>query len=293
VMRFIRLPWSPKTPTHFFPIPVTGHIAAQRANFDKLRMTKVSTDFARDAANWRVYNFKADSMEGRVRLDIAGRAANNWINIKGRLIDINAASLFLLSGARNHSPIEGRLYATANLWADTDTDFFSTLAGTTAIYVRDGRLNKFTLLTHILSLIDLKNWITAKVPNLSQTGIPFKSITANFKGNKGDFYTDNLKLEGPVMDITAQGDIAFASGTMNMRIALIPFNTINWLVNKIPIIGKNLASGSSGLLAAYFQVSGPASDPHVRPKPITSVAEFVAKTLSLPVNIIKPHTIKP
>ncbi|MGH7917517.1 MAG: hypothetical protein ACREQE_08620, partial [Candidatus Binataceae bacterium] len=48
VMSFIRLPWSPKTPTHFFPLPVTGHIVALRANFAKLHMTNVSTDFTHD-----------------------------------------------------------------------------------------------------------------------------------------------------------------------------------------------------------------------------------------------------
>jgi hypothetical protein len=31
----------------------------------------------------------------------------------------------------------------------------------------------------------------------------------------------------------------------------------------------------------------------VVPKPITSVAEFVAKTLSIPINVIVPNTIKP
>jgi hypothetical protein len=293
VMRFIRLPWSPKTATHFFAIPAEGHIEALRANFDKLQMTNVSTDFRHDAATWSVYNFKADAIEGKIRLAISGRAADDWINMKGRLINMNAASLFLLSGARKSSPISGRLFATADLWADTGTDFFGTLAGTAAVYVRNGTLNKFTLLSRILSLIDLKNWLTANFPNPAEAGIPFKSVTADFKGDRGDFYTDNLKLEGPVIDIAAKGDIAFASGTMNMRIALIPFNTVNWLVNQIPVIGENLASGSNGLFAAYFQVTGPASDPHITPKPITSVAKFVAKTLSLPINIIKPNTIKP
>ncbi|MGH7933890.1 MAG: AsmA-like C-terminal domain-containing protein, partial [Candidatus Binataceae bacterium] len=203
------------------------------------------------------------------------------------------ASAFMLSGKRKSSPLLGRLFAAADLWADTGTDFFNTLAGTASVDVRDGTLDKFTLLTRILSLIDLKNWLTAKLPDPTVVGIPFKALTASFKGQRGDFYTDNLRLDGPVMDITARGDIKFGDGTMDMRIALIPFNTVNWLVNKIPIIGENLASGSSGLLAAYFQVKGPVANPSVTPKPITSVAEFVAKTLSLPINIIAPDTIKP
>jgi len=46
------------------------------------------------------------------------------------------------------------------------------------------------------------------------------------------------------------------------------------------------------LVAAYFHVKGPVSDPSILPKPITSVANFVKKTLGMPINIIRPNTIK-
>jgi uncharacterized protein YhdP len=203
---------------------------------------------------------------------------------------MSAGLLFGLSGKA--SPLTGELYAKADLWGNTNVDFFDTLAGNLSLEVRDGTLNRFTLLARILSFIDLKNWITADFPDPRAAGIPFKTLTGDFKGHNGDFYTDNLKLEGPVMDIIARGNVTFGtSTTMDMRIGLIPFNTVNWIVSKIPLMGGNLASGSSGLVAAYFQVKGPVSNPSVSPKPITSVTEFVIKTLSLPINIIAPNTI--
>jgi len=292
VMRFIRLPWSPRTPPHFFPVPAMGHIQAAAANFDKLAMTDVSTDFMHNDTDWAVQNFTARAFEGRADLNITGRARDDWIHINGRLLGLNTASLFTLSGKIKHSPILGRLYATGDLWANTDVDFFNTLAGSAAVNVVDGTLDKFTLLTRVLGLLDLKNWITAQIPDPRAVGIPFKNLSATFKGQRGDFYTDDLRVEGPVMDITARGDIQFGDSTMDMELSLIPFNTANWIVKQIPIIGNNLASGSQGLVAAYFHVSGPVSDPKVMPKPITSVAEFVIKTLSLPINILAPHTIK-
>jgi hypothetical protein len=39
-------------------------------------------------------------------------------------------------------------------------------------------------------------------------------------------------------------------------------------------------------------VSGPVSNPSIVPSPITSVAEFIKKTLGMPINIIRPNTIK-
>lgn len=292
VMRFIRLPWSPATAPHFFPIPVTGHITARAANFDKLPMSNVATDFSHDSNEWNVSNFTARAFGGHIDMNIAGRARDDWIHMKGAIAGMNAHQLTALIEP-DEPPLAGELYARADLWADTNVDFFDTLAGTTTMEVRNGTLNRFVLLTRILSLIDLKSWITAQFPNPLVAGVPFKSLTGDFNGKQGDFYTDNLKLDGPVMSASARGDLTLSSGTLNMRIGLVPFTTVNWIVSKIPIMGRNLASGSSGLLAAYFQVRGPVRNPTVIPKPITSVANFVIKTLSLPINIIAPDTVRP
>jgi hypothetical protein len=77
-----------------------------------------------------------------------------------------------------------------------------------------------------------------------------------------------------------------------MQIGMYPFDTVDWVLNKIPLIGERIGAGTGKLVAAYFQVSGPVSDPSIFPKPITSVAEFVKKTLGMPINIIRPNTIK-
>jgi len=291
VMRFIRLPWSQAPAPKFFPIPVSGHIEARDANFDVVTMSKVGADFSRDQTDWRVDKFTARMFGGRADLEISGRARDDWIHVKGTIAGMNAASVFGL--AEDPPPIAGELYAKADLWADTSVDFFHTLAGNLAVEVRDGTLNRFTLLTRILSFIDLKNWIMADFPDPRAAGIPFKTLAADFKGRDGDFYTDNLKLNGPIMDVAARGNVAVGdTATMDMRISLIPFNTVNWIVSKIPLMGGNIASGTSGLVAAYFQVQGPVKNPSVVPKPITSVTEFVIKTLSLPINILAPDTIK-
>jgi hypothetical protein len=292
VMRFVRLPWSPKTKPYFFEVPVSGHIEAHEATFGKLTLSNVKGDFTDDAGRWRVYNFVASSTGGRAELEISGRPQDDWIHMKGRIAAMDTAQLFLLSGQRP-SPLLGKLYATADLWANTDVDFFRTLAGTASLRVEDGTLNRFTLLYRILSLIDLKTWITAQLPDPRVSGVPFKTLAADFKGRDGDFYTDNLRLDGAVMDIVAHGHVRLHDATVNMSVGLVPFSTVNWLVKKIPLIGGNLASASSGLLAAYFHVYGPFANPSVVPMPITSVAEFVAKTLSLPINTIAPNTIRP
>ncbi len=292
VMSFMRLPWEPPTKVRPFKFPASGHIEAVTATFGKLAMSDVKGDFTYDAGNWRISNFKARSLKGGIDMEITGRAQDNWIHMTGNVRRMDVAPLFLFSGKRTEPPLVGRLDVKGDLRADTDSDFFRTLTGTASMTLRNGHLNRFTLLSRLLSFINLKNWITAKMPDPRLAGLPFQTITADFTGNHGVFSTDNLRLHGPVMDIVARGKVDVDASRMDMVVGMLPLKTVNWLLSNIPIIGEHVAGGTTPLVAAYFHVSGPVSDPSVLPAPITSVEELVKKTLGLPINILIPNTIK-
>ncbi|MEA2649351.1 MAG: hypothetical protein QOG61_1786 [Candidatus Binataceae bacterium] len=293
VMKFIRMPWSQHSPPQVFDLAIQGHIVANHALFGKLVLTDVATDFDRLNGEWQVKDFTAKSLQGQIKLNISGRTGtDNHIHIKTRVAGMDAEALCRLTG-QSKPALSGRLSVTADIWANTDIDFFASLSGSATLDVLKGTLNRFALVTRVLSFVDIKNWLTAHLPDPDASGIPFDTLTATLKGANGVFDTQDLRLSGPVMEVTARGNVNLSDNTMDMEISLIPFDTVNWLVRKIPIIGRNLSGGSKDLIAAYFQVSGPISDPSVSPKPITSVAEFVAKTLSLPINLIAPNTIKP
>jgi hypothetical protein len=106
------------------------------------------------------------------------------------------------------------------------------------------------------------------------------------------FYTDDLVLDGPVIDVVANGNVNVDQSTLDMKIGMIPFNTVNWALSHIPLVGKNVAGSTKSIIAAYFNARGPITNPRVTPAPITSVAEIFKKTLGLPINLIKPDTIK-
>ena len=292
VLKFVRLPWLPPTPTHPPKIPISGHIDAREANLESFAMKNAKTDFKYRNGDWSVDNLTASAMDGHLSLNIVGRQKDDWIRLFGRAQNMSAASLFLLSRKVTRSPISGRLDLTADLWADTDSDFFATMAGTAILKLRAGNLDRLTLLSRLLELIDLRSWITAQVPDPRVSGLQFRTLTADFKGSDGIFYTDDLLLDGPVIDIVASGNVNLDQSTLDMKIGMIPFNTVNWLLSSIPIVGKNVAGGTKSIIAAYFNVRGPISDPSVTAAPITSVAELLKKTLGLPINLIRPDTIK-
>jgi hypothetical protein len=286
VMKFIRLPWAPSPPAHFFPVPVVGHIEAAHANLERLTMSQAKCDFNRELnGDWDVRNFNATMFDGRAQMEFSGRGRDDWINVKGRINSVQAGPLFSLADPQSEPPLSGRLSVKGDLWADSNTDFFRTMAGTLSVEVDDGVLHKFALLSSILGYIDLKTWLSAKVPDPRLSGVPFQTLTADFKGRDGDFYSDNLLLRGPVMNISALGHMRLDDGNIDMQVGMVPFKTVNWLMAKVPIIGGGLSSDH--FVAAYFHVTGPLSHPHVVPQPITSVAFFLTNVLKLPLNIIK------
>ena len=293
VMKFVRLPWIPPGPPPNFPIPVVGHIEVRRGNLAKLQFSDVKADFYRhtDSA-WSLYNFSGVTLKGNFAINIIGRAKDDWIQMKGAIAGLDLAALFLLAEDSSRPPMRGKLTIDADLWANTGDDFFATIDGTANVVVGKGRIERLTLLSRMLELIDLRNWLTANIPNPTKSGLPFDTAGGHFSGTEGVFFTDDFVLHGPVMTITAQGSVRMATGDLSMEMAAFPLMTVSWLADKIPIIGGNVASGTSTLLAAYFSVSGPLADPAVRLKPITSVTELVKKMIFLPINLIRPDTVK-
>ncbi|MGH7915205.1 MAG: AsmA-like C-terminal domain-containing protein [Candidatus Binataceae bacterium] len=286
VMKFIRLPWALSPPAHFFPVRVVGHIEANHATLERLAMSDVKCDFNREInGDWGVRNFIATMFDGHADMEFSGRGRDDWINVKGGVNGMQVGPLFSLADPAGQPPLSGRLKAKGDLWANANTNFFSTMAGTISIGVSDGVLRKFALLSRILGFIDLKTWLSAKVPDPRLKGVPFQTLTADFKGRDGDFYSNNLLLRGPVMNISALGHMRLEDGNVDMQVGMVPFKTVNWLVAKVPLIGGGLSSDH--FVAAYFHVTGPLSNPRVVPQPITSVAYFLTNVLKLPLNIIK------
>jgi AsmA-like C-terminal region len=286
----VRLPWTPKTSVKIDNTPFEGHIEADEANLSRLEMKALKASFRRDSDNWRVFDISAGAMGGHLTTDLAGHRRDDWVHIISSAHDIDAVGLQALAG--NQTVMTGRVSSGADLWADTNGDFFETLTGSLSTKVENGVLLKFKLLSRMLSLVDVSEWLNAKVPDPRVKGVPFRTITAHFIGERGNFETDDFLLDGPVMKITAAGKINLAQGTMNMIIGMRPFQLLDTVFNKIPLIGTRLAQSQSGIVAGYFHVQGPIGDPSVVPAPITSISHLLIKTLAIPINLLVPETVK-
>ncbi len=289
-IRAVRLPWTPKTPIKNEDTPFEGRVRANEANLARLYMKNLTANFKRDATDWRVFDINADTLGGHLTMDLSGRKRDDWVHIRTRAQDLDADQIQALSNSQ--TVLTGRLTAEGDLWADTNDDFFSTLAGSVAATVQNGVLLKLKILSRMLSLVDVSEWLNANVPDPRVNGVPFKTITASFTGEGGIFRTNDFLLDGPVMKITAFGQVNVAQSALDVTVGMRPFQLLDTVFNKIPLIGSRLAQSQDGIVSAYFHITGPISDPTVLPAPITSISHMLIKTLAIPINILIPETVK-
>jgi uncharacterized protein YhdP len=255
-------------------------------------MTNLKTDFFRDADTWHVYNMELDTFDGHAIVELSGRAKDDWIHMQGHIEEAKLGPLLMLASSPDPPIVTGLLQANADLWANTNTDFFATLSGNGSFVLHDGVVKRLRLLSRMLATIDLTTWLTANIPDPRVAGVPYRTLVGSFAGSEGDFYTGDIVLNGPAMGITSNGSVNVGRKTLDIHVGMYPFSTMDKVIGFIPIIGKLLAPPETGLFGAYFRVYGPVANPTIVPSPIRSVSEILKRTLGLPINILRPDTIK-
>jgi len=142
------------------------------------------------------------------------------------------------------------------------------------------------ILVQILNLLDLSRWFTFQLPDLTKQGIRFRSITGDFKVNKGVYFTENLVVDSSDLRMTGAGRIDVPKDELDFVVAVRPFAGIDSAMNYIPILGRGIAAIKNSFLVASFNITGPIDDPTITPAPLGTLAEWFWGVLGIPKNII-------
>ena len=106
---------------------------------------------------------------------------------------------------------------------------------------------------------------------LSSDGLKFDHLEA-----RATLYGDRLKIKrshahGGSFGVTAEGDIAYRSGKLDVHGTIIPAYLINGLLGQIPGINLLVGGKGQGLVAVSYDVSGPVAKPQVTVNPISAL----------------------
>ncbi|MCA9471982.1 MAG: AsmA-like C-terminal domain-containing protein [Nitrospirales bacterium] len=173
----------------------------------------------------------------------------------------------------------------------------STLNGHVDMVIKDGYVNKGTVLPRILELLNIPTILRDQI-DLKKEGFPFRKSTATLQVANGVIETKNMIVESPIMQMTAVGSYNLVTDQLDGVTAISPFGRYSDFLKSIPLFGRILAGDRKGIATAMFDVRGPLASPDIQYMPMESFAtglsglsqlafDVLKNTITLPLDLLK------
>ena len=101
--------------------------------------------------------------------------------------------------------------------------------------------------------------------------------------------TQDLFIRGDALNISMVGKADMVREELDFIIGVQPLQTVDKIVNRIPVVGWLLTGRDKAFLTAYFEAKGKWSDPQVKAIPVKSMSKGVLnifkRVFELPVRV--------
>lgn len=148
-----------------------------------------------------------------------------------------------------------------------------TMDGNIKVMVLDGTFKKFNILSNVISMMNISNYLLLKFPKLDTEGIPFESIIGDLEIKDGKATTENLFVDSGVIRLSVVGSVDLTNEELDMILGFQILKTIDLIVNKIPVVGYVLTGDDGSLFTTYFKVGGTIDDPVVTTMTLQALGE--------------------
>jgi len=146
---------------------------------------------------------------------------------------------------------------------------FANAHGYATARASDGELRQhMPLFVSIASVSETLN------PFASRDRIRYRQIDAELKFQDGQVSTDALMIDSPDLRLVASGAVGLLPPhEVKAVVALLLFGKVSSLVGMVPVINTILLGKENSLMGAYFEVSGPFTEPRVKLVPSKSLTD--------------------
>jgi len=194
----------------------------------------------------------------------------------------------------DHHPIEGKYALKAKLFsmsrgnANPETQIISGFQGPFELYAQNGRIFQMTLLSRILSLINVSSLLKAKLPDLAQQGFAYDSMIFKGEIKKSRIFIKKGVINGVDMTLLITGWIDPVEKTMDLLCFVSPLKSVDDLIQKLPIINTMF---QGDLISIPITVKGNLYHPEVMALSPVEVTKGIFNTLkdilTTPLTLLK------
>ncbi len=231
------------------------------------------------------------AMPGQIRLDQDGL----WMAVKphaarSALRDTDQC----LAGTPITERLEGTLSANGRMETHgrSGEELTRNLVGQLDLEISDGRVfnvGAAGFFTNLLSFISVNQLIEGSLPDLRKNDFQYKNLTSKLALKDGTLRIEEGVLKSNAVNIVGSGDYEVASKKLDMVLLVSPLTTVDWIIERIPLIG-NILQGT--LVAIPVGVKGSVVNPTVVPLSPSAVGSrlggILERTIKTPFRILSP-----
>ena len=165
------------------------------------------------------------------------------------------------------------------------------LKGTMELEAKNGRISRWALLAKIFEVLSPTGLL--RIPDLTKEGFLYYTIKAEGNLQDGKIAIKEALVDASSADLVFNGEIDLIDRKVDAVVLVLPFRTIDRIINFIPLVRYILAGR---LVAIPVRVSGDLDKPDVIPFSPSAVGagllDTVKRIFDLPFHLIQPLLLR-
>ena len=279
----------PEATEFYANLEAVGKISLARGRYKSFEFSDLKTDVVLDHRAWKLTRLSLNAGGGTLHgtATIVDKPDTVEFSIEPQMQSVPVGNLISwFEGGKADMTGKVNIAGQLNSIGKDSAERLRNLSGAFHMRIEDGTIRRLRVLVQILNLLDLSRWFTFQVPDIGKRGINFRSITADFKVNRGVYTTDNLIVDSDDLRMTGSGKIDSPKDEIDLVIAVRPFAGIDTGLNQIPLIGTGIAALKNSFLVASFNIKGSMDDPTITPAPLSTLSEMALGVLRIPKSML-------
>ena len=264
----------------------------EAGNFGKLAFSKFTAAVQQEKGTIYLHNLTAGMLGGKLTAKGKIAPGGEQGDLYDLTLDISRADAEKLFAALDISrEVTGTLTLHGDLKARGNTlvNIKKSASGNIRLSMYDGKFRKFSTLSKVFSILNVSQLLRFKLPDMASGGMPYSSIKGSIAVKEGLVSTQDLFISSNAINVSIIGDADIVKEKLNFIIGAQPLQTVDKIVNRIPIVGWLLTGKDRDLLTAYFEAKGNWSDPQVSAIPVKSMGKGIlnifVRAFQLPVKL--------
>ena len=156
-------------------------------------------------------------------------------------------------------------------------DFLKNINGSLNFIAQNGRIHKITLISRILSVINISKILKGKSPDITQHGFEYNKVTIQADIQKGIIHLTKAIIDGKDITLVFKGWIDPFNDAMDLTCLVSPFKTVDLIIENIPVVNKIFGKS---LVSIPVKAKGKLLDPVIIPLEPSAIGDGLINILT-------------